>query len=239
MTKHIKRTQHTIFIDHDEMVYELVRSKKRKRSIALKIREDNAIQINCPYHMPLDVVESFIASKIHWIQKNLKTRSDRPNTPTLMYINGEQHLFKGQSFVLQLMHGRTNEVMLKEDQLYIFHRRGADIKKILRTWYRQQALNQLSARTRTLAEQFQLPVIKDIKVRYMKARWGSCSSDAVITYNIHLIKAHDDLIDYVIMHELCHLIHHNHSPRFYQLQSQINPNWKIHKQKLDQLSIMY
>lgn len=239
MNKHLKRSKQHLIIAGQLLDYDLVRSKKRRRSIALKLKEDNTIQVNCPYHMPLDVIESFIISKYSWIQKNIQARSDRPTTPLPEYQNGEPHLFKGQTHILQRIKSQHNEVLLKDDQLIVFHRHNTNIKKLLKTWYRNHALEYFTSRTITLATKHELPKIKDIKVRYMKARWGSCSHDAVITYNVHLIKADEDLIDYVIMHELCHLIHHNHSPQFYQLQTHINPHWKTHKQQLDQLSIMY
>ena len=111
--------------------------------------------------------------------------------------------------------------------------KNSSIKNILNHWYKTQALDYLTNRTLLLAEKYSFPKIRSIKVRNMKARWGSCSSRSEITYNTHLIKTSNQSIDYVIIHELCHLIHQNHSARFYQLQTEINPNWKAQKQILN------
>ena len=82
----------------------------------------------------------------------------------------------------------------------------------------------------------QFTKLQEVKVRKMTSSWGNCRSNGVITYNYNLIKAPLELIDYVIIHELCHLIQANHSAKFYQLQSKINPNWKLLKSRLDKMA---
>ena len=76
-----------------------------------------------------------------------------------------------------------------------------------------------------------------LAIRNMRARWGSCSSNGKITLNLKLIHMDEALIDYVIMHELCHLVEHNHSPRFYALLTQMMPDWKARRHHLNQLGM--
>jgi len=76
----------------------------------------------------------------------------------------------------------------------------------------------------------------DIRLFTMNTQWGNCSPSGVITLNPHLIKAPTICIDYVILHELCHLVEHNHSDRFYQLLKQVMPDWEVRKEKLDNMA---
>jgi len=205
----------------------------------MKIRTDGCLQISAPFYTQMEVIEDFIITKYSWVQRKLIERSSRKKTAALNYEDGEKHLFQGLAYPLQLAHSNLNKVEMANGCIYVFHRSNTSVKSLLKKWYRQQALQYLTQRTEIFANSHQLPAIKTIKVRYMKARWGSCSSDAVITYNIHLIKATVANIDYVILHELCHLVHPNHGSRFYQLQSKLNPNWKQQKQQLNYSDIPF
>lgn len=199
----------------------------------MKITRTGQLQINVPFMTHESDIDAFIRSKISWIKRNISKRlSMIPESP-ILYDEGEMHRYMGVDYPLTLMTASQSKVDLSHDKLYVYHRQNASIKNILDKWYKNSALKYLKIRTRQLAEAFNMPKINDIKVRYMKARWGSCSSRAVITYNVHLIKTAPEIIDYVIIHELCHLIHPNHGPHFYQLQSQLNPNWKLQKAELN------
>jgi len=235
----IIESEENLLIKGESITYTLLRSKKRKRSIAMKIRADGCLQVNAPFYTEIEVIQDFITSKYSWVQRKLIERSSRKKIATLCYEDGEKHLFQGIEYPLQLVHSSLNKVEIANACIYVFHRSSTSVKNLLKKWYRQQALQYLTQRTELFANSHQLPSIKTIKVRYMKARWGSCSSDAVITYNIHLIKATVENIDYVILHELCHLVHPNHSSRFYQLQSKLNPNWKLHKYHLNHSDIPF
>ena len=229
----------SLSINSEQLHYELIRSKKRKYSIAMKIRRDGVLQINVPFATSNADIESFIRSKYHWIQKIRNKHAKQPTPRQANYEYGEHHYFLGKSYPLQLITAAKSKIELTNDSFLVFHRKNSNIQNMLFAWYRQQAKNYFEVRTHQLQQQFNFPKIRQIKLRKMKARFGSCSSDAVITYNIHLIKAAPDLIDYVIIHELCHLIHHNHGKGFYQLQSRCNPQWRAHKTRLNEQNLIY
>ncbi|MBL4660204.1 MAG: M48 family metallopeptidase [Alcanivoracaceae bacterium] len=239
MISKIIESEESLVIKGESITYKLLRSKKRKHSIVMKIRADGCLQINVPFYTQMEVIEDFIITKYSWVQRKLTEQSSRKKTAILCYEDGEKHLFKGTEYPLQLVHSNLNKIEIAHGYIYVFHRSNSSVKSLLKKWYRQQALEYLTQRTELYANSHLLPAIKTVKVRYMKARWGSCSSDAVITYNIHLIKATVENIDYVILHELCHLIHPDHSSRFYQLQSKLNPNWKQQKHHLNHSDIPF
>ena len=108
------------------------------------------------------------------------------------------------------------------------------VRAALWRWYRHQAGRLFAARLSELAGR--LPWLADdppLRLRRMRRRWGSCSASGVITLNTHLVKAPTALLDYVILHELCHLRELNHGPRFYELMDQALPDWRARRQDLD------
>ncbi|VAW49636.1 Putative predicted metal-dependent hydrolase [hydrothermal vent metagenome] len=200
----------------------------------MQLKTDGQIQLSVPYHTKINVIEDFIVTKYQWIRNKQIEQSVQPKPVTLFYHDGAKHLYKGVEYPLRLIISNHTSVEINNNYINIFHRKNVSIKNILNKWYRQQSLQYFSQRTHLFSNSYNFPKVQAIKVRNMKARWGSCSSRAVITYNIHLLKANPAMIDYVIIHELCHLVHPNHSTRFYALQTQINPNWKQQKQLLNQ-----
>lgn len=237
LNKQVLITKEQFSIKGEVIDYILKRSKKRKRSISMRFNRNKQLQINVPFRMNQSFINDFIMSKFRWIKSHEeKLKLQKPHK-ILHYENGEKHDFMGNQCILNIISAKASEVFLKEDELMVFHRKNSSVENILNNWYKTQALEYLTNRSLMLAEKFNFPKIKSIKVRNMKARWGSCNSRFEITYNTHLIKTSIQSIDYVIIHELCHLIHPNHSSRFYQLQSEINPNWKAQKQILNEFEI--
>lgn len=182
-------------------------------------------------------IEAFIRSKAAWLQaQQYKMQLKAPHIIP-EYRDGERHLFMGKEYSLRIKAGRFSLVYAEGNELYITKRSRSQVKSILLEWYRREAEKYFPERTLLLAKKYGFPDIKKITVRRMKARWGSCSSDAEIKYNIHLIKLSPKIIDSVILHELCHLIHHNHSRDFYHLLTHVNPEWREDKKSLQEASV--
>jgi predicted metal-dependent hydrolase len=110
------------------------------------------------------------------------------------------------------------------------------IALLLEQWSRAQAEAYFTQRMAALLPHFDAYAVRPptLKVRKMRARWGSCSTNGTITLNVKLIHLEPALIDYVIMHELCHMIEHNHSKRYYTLLAQMMPDWKARRQRLNE-----
>ncbi len=233
----MKITDETICIQGDSVAYRLIRSRIRRKSLALRVNNKGTIQVNVPHDTDIKAIEDFIIAKYSWIQSTLM-ESDL-NTEPLSYNDGSKHFYLGEHYPLVLILASQSRVELLNQAIVIYHRKNVSIENLLNKWYRQQAEELFSKRTKLFRNQFDFPEVKSIKLRNMKARWGSCNSKAEITYNIHLIKAQPECIDYVIIHELCHLLHPNHGIGFYRLQSQLNPFYKQHKQLLNDNGYQY
>ncbi|KHJ36705.1 hypothetical protein PBAC_31310 [Pedobacter glucosidilyticus] len=120
-------------------------------------------------------------------------------------------------------------------RLIVFKKDNASVENILADWYREKAavdFQDILEKVLVLFRKYKIdsPVLQ---IRYMPTRWGSCTSKGKVILNPDLIKASKGSIEYVIIHELCHLVHHNHTKAFYNLQESIMPDWKKWKERLE------
>lgn len=219
--------------------YTITFSSKRK-SVAIGVyRSDRRVEIKAPKGYSIDRIHQLVGSKAQWIKKNLQTIDLRNELqPALEYTNGSKHLFLGNIYTLDIKLGHRASVDMIGDTIYLKALRAESIEKILKLWYFHKAHELIPA---IIAED-----IVDFTNKYkksptklgfamVKSYWGICSCGMEIKLNAELIRAKEEHIHFIIKHELCHLIHRNHSSRFYKLLEEICPNWKSLKKELNDL----
>lgn len=214
-------------IQGDGFNVNIIKSTRRK-TMALKVSA-KGVFIHIPKTLPLTIAKNFVTKKTAWIQKKLHQQSLRQSTEP-KFIDGESLLFLGESYQLRLIQQNTAPTVIKNQHMLELHGRINRLSKTgLRSaiihWYKKQAQQYLNTRTALLANKTGLSA-RSITIKTYKARWGSCSIKGDIFYNWQLMQTPADIIDYVIVHELCHLRQHNHSPLFWQLVEQHYPNYK-------------
>jgi predicted metal-dependent hydrolase len=214
-------------IEGDGFSVNIIKSTRRK-TMALKINH-NGVSIHMPANASLSLATTFVHQKTAWILTKLKNQAIRPPI-TRQYTDGEQFLFLGEHCFLRFLQQEKSPTVNKIGNNLTFSGRitrlsTSTIKKTLIDWYKQQADLYLKSRTQMLAEKTEL-IPRSIISKTYKARWGSCKITGDIQFNWKLILAPVDVIDYVIVHELCHLAHHNHSASFWQLVAHHYPNFK-------------
>jgi predicted metal-dependent hydrolase len=209
---------------------------KDRKTLGIKVYPDCTVKVIAPIDSNSDSIQPKLKAKAPWILKQLNEfLSYHPLTPPRKYITGETHLYLGKQYKLKLELSDSDQVKLKGGQLIVFHKKDAKPKDILEKWYRAKAIDYF---TRTLNQslslfsKYSIEVLK-LEIRKMSKRWGSCTYDGTILLNSELIKAPKGCIEYVVIHELCHLIHHNHTKPFYELQQSIMPDWKKWKDRLE------
>lgn len=219
--------------------YNLVRSARR--TLAMHVKSDATLVVRAPSPMPLAEIEAWIAKKARWIethQKKFKARKTRPFT----YQDGEKHLFIGQKYPLKLTRAGRGGVTLEDGTLFITTRDPGDgrrTERLLKAWYRKEAETLFEDRLDAL-----FPLMEEklagkgykkpsLKLRWMKRQWGNLHTKGVMTLNIKLVRAPTELLDYVIIHELCHLEHMNHGKGFKALLGELLPGWKAKKKALE------
>jgi predicted metal-dependent hydrolase len=228
--------QHSILYGSVAVPYELVYSKRK--TIAIHVYADGRTVVRAPTNTALAKIEEFVLSKAKWIVRHqTKFKERREQTPAhRRYTSGERYHFLGQPYTLNVMQG-GERVELDADRLHVYVGDVTDrsrIAHLVDKWYRAQAARILPAR---LAECF--PRVKHwgvayppLTIRTMKSRWGSCRSSGKITLNLRLMQVAVDLIDYIILHELCHLREMNHSRAFYALMDSVLPDWREKRKRL-------
>jgi predicted metal-dependent hydrolase len=212
----------------------------KRRRIAIHVHSDGSVQVDAPTQTSLAEIKQAVGKRAHWLSGQLE-RVKKQNTHALprAYVSGESHLYLGRRYLLKVRpDNRANppSVRLRDGQLQVSCSQTDPemVKSLLQQWYRRHAIEFFDKRLDNLSHELnwiaQKPSWKLLK---MKKQWGSCSPKGILTLNPHLIKAPRDCIDYVLLHELCHLKHHNHGTAFYQLLRNHMPNWKTIKCRLD------
>lgn len=213
-------------IKGDGFTVKVVKSKRRK-SMALKVNKDGA-SIHIPFLLPIYFAEKFVNKKSSWITNKLKQQAEHVSVEK-QFIDGEVFTLLGKNYSFHLLDAQTKPTITLNGDSINCHARLNKVTKTaisaaMTTWYKQQASHYLTARTHELCAETKLHA-KSITVKTYRARWGSCTIRGDIQYNWKLILAPPEVIDYVIIHELCHIKHHNHSRQFWQLVSHFRPDY--------------
>jgi predicted metal-dependent hydrolase len=194
-------------------------------------------------HARLDASDAEVLAALkrrgRWIHEQLEHfRAQLQERPERSFVSGESHLYLGRRHQLKVIVDAEAQprVRLWRGQLEVTQRESDPVKgrELLAQWYKERARELFPQRLAALLPQ--LTWIKEepkLKLLTMKAQWGNCSTKGTLTLNPQLIRAPRPCIDYVILHELCHLAEHNHSPRFYRLLTQLLPEWQELKERLD------
>jgi len=219
-----------------EIKYRIIFSGRR--SISLIVSPDKGVIIRAPYGTSLKSIERFVKEKSEWIRKHLEKHSGLKRiNHGKQYCDGELHLFMGREYQLKV---------IKSDQLYVKADKeiievGTNIpsdtiiiRALLNRFYRHQANNFLAGRFEEIAGRLRSHGFypAGFYVKTLKSRWGSCSFHGRVTISSELIKLDPVFTDYVIIHELCHLKHHNHGKDFYKLLGELVPDYKSIRKEL-------
>lgn len=227
-------------VDYDGKPITFILILSRRKTLTIRIRPDRTITVDAPTRTPIEYVREVVQKKGAWITRKLAELASYPTLPSpRQYVTGEQYPYLGQNICLQVEIGNISRVTLRGDSLMVTTPTPDNplhVEKLIRSWYKRQAehiFTERLAACQPKATALGITAPQKLTVRWMKTRWGSCSGKGRITLSIRLIQAELDLIDYVILHELCHLKELNHSKRFYDLMTRILPDWKIKRLALN------
>ena len=213
----------------------IVRSKRK--TLAIYILKDASVEVRAPLDMPLRHIERFVDSKERWISDRVSRRARSIDAKFAFSLNyGDQVLLRGKLYPIKAVE-KSGLSRAGFDGEYLLAPPGLSsdmIKKAVISIYTDEANKTLREKTRAFAERMGIQY-RGLRVTGAKTRWGSCSSKASLCFSWRLIMAPDDVIDYVVVHELAHIREMNHSPRFWALVSCVIPDYPDKKKKLRQL----
>jgi predicted metal-dependent hydrolase len=220
----------------DDLEFRVIYS--RRRTIGISVHPDSSVIVRVPYLTSQKTIARIVKEKYDWAVKHRDNyRRLNNNNLKRSYTNGETHLFRGNNSSLEIEKSVKSYVSFFNGTIQIGIDRAENsvaVKKVLYNGYKNEALKHfpelMNKVLRENEDQGFKP--KGLIVRTMKRRWGSCSNKGIITLSTELIKLSDIYIEYVILHELCHLKHHNHGPKFYELLTEVFPDWKPVRKEL-------
>ena len=201
-------------------IKEIIRS--RRRTMTMMVNPDATLTIKAPLFTPLPFINAFIAKNHGWIEKRIKELKSRPRVVKHHYTDGELFLYIGKLVPLNIGHFPLISI---SDSLNYPLSKYSKIKTKLPEWFKKQALEVITSRVDLYAKRMKLPY-SSIKMTTATTRWGSCSHENNLRFNWKLVMTPLEIIDYVVVHELSHIVHKNHSQKFWIHVRNIVPDCK-------------
>lgn len=195
-----------------------------RKTMEISVYPDSTVIVKAPVQSDISLIEKKVTKRARWILRQLNYfKQFNPKTPERCYVTGETHLYLGKQYRLKLVEGSENSVKLSRGFFHVTCRSEPTpdtARKFLNQWYLEKAQLQFTKSMDCCWQKFDgLGINKPgLSIKRMQKRWGSLSEKGTVTLNTDLIRASKECIDYVIMHELCHLKYYDHSTAFYMLR---------------------
>jgi predicted metal-dependent hydrolase len=202
------------------------------------------VRLAVPQNTDKEVLRLFAISKLGWIKKHVKNFQEQARETKRDYVTGESHFFQGKRYILEVKEddgyskvqvNGTKKISFKVSKTATVE----DKSRIMREWYRKQLKIQIPP----LIEKWEKIIgvkTDDWGVKQMKTKWGACNVDAKrIWLNLELSKKPPICLEYILVHELVHLLERNHNDRFIALMNEFMPKWRLHRSELNSLPIVH
>lgn len=209
-----------------------------RKSLGITVTPELNVLVKAPNDTSLEKVKEKLRKKAPWIIRQQSFfLSFHPKTPARKFKGGETHLYLGRQYRLKIKNAKEETVKLKGKFIEVTTSKNSRVKQLVNDWYLENANTKFPIIAKPLIDKFKRYKVEpsSIVLRDMPTRWGSCTPKGKIILNPELIKAPKGCIEYVIVHELCHLIHHDHTQRFMDLQTKEMKDWEKWKTKLEKL----
>lgn len=219
-------------------------SVKGNRKARIHVHPNGLVEVETPPETSLSEAKQALIKRAQWVSTHLRDiDARRSEVLERDYVSGETVFYLGRRYMLKVKQSEESDpVKLLRGKVCISLASPTKrtVKAALDSWYQHRARIVLTRRLQAVSERLSwLKQEPPLSIRTMKTQWGSCSPNGRIALNPQLVKAPTRCIDYVIIHELCHLKEHNHSTQFYQLLNRAMPDWEKVKASLDGMSELY
>ncbi len=221
-----------------EVSYTLRRSARRRRTIEISIGAYGEVRVAAPMRAPMREIDAFVRLKSRWIARAIASQRATARQERREIVSGAETPYLGQSMTLQVREDGGRGVQVIDDEIVVHVRAGlsdavreAEARRRLTAWYRKEAERVFAERVRHFAPLAGAAPTR-VLVRTQKTRWGSCGADGALRFNWTLIMAPMSIIDYLAVHELCHLKQNGHGKRFWSLVAKVLPDYVSRRRTL-------
>ncbi len=217
---------------------------KNIKNIHLSVYPPNgAVKISAPERMDLDTIRVFAISKLQWIKKQQKIFRNQERETPREYLTKESHYFKGKRYLLKVVERNLKpEVILKHSKIELYVRPNTTLEKrqqIINEWYRSELKKSVHKFIKKWETKIGVKSNK-FKIRKMRTKWGSCNNKTkTIILNLELAKKPVECLEYIIVHELVHLLERPHNELFVKYMNKFMPKWGFYKDELNRLPFRY
>ena len=213
--------------DGHGFIAEIIRTSRRK-SADIRV-EDGAVSVVVPTSTPTERIDQLLAAKRRWIKEKIALHREQAPPATRRFVSGEAFSYLGRNYRLKVETGNFAPVKLLNGRLVVTVPEGSQqphmVRNALVRWYKRQAEQKLTEKVARFAPMVGVEPA-GVGIRSFKSRWGSCTSRGKLEFNWRIMLAPNRMVDYVVIHELCHLIRHDHSPEFWREVARLMPEYE-------------
>jgi len=218
--------------------------RKSIKNIHLRVYSpEGRVRISAPNRIDLATIRAFAISKISWVKKQQTRLRNQEREPQREFINRETHYFDGKRYLLKVIErNAAPKVVLKHSVIELYVRPETDTlkkKSILDEWYRRKLKETVPALIEKWEKKMNVQV-NEFGIKRMRTRWGTCNRQAKrIWLNLELAKKPPEYLEYIVVHEMVHLLERKHNDRFNMLMTEFIPKWQFYKDELNRLPISH
>lgn len=209
-------------------INKIVRS--RRKTVALIVTPEAALIVRAPLQTPLAHLQDIVRARNSWIRQKLLEVSSRPKPRAKTYVDGEEFLYLGKAYKLRVLPEAARNIELK-DNLYLAAELLPIARRVILRWYKAEALRIITARC-AFYQGIAPRAPTAVKISNARKRWGSCGAGGTLNFCWRLIMAPTEIIDYLVVHELVHIAHLNHSQQYWQKVASIMPDYRCREKWL-------
>ena len=201
-------------------------AQSKRKTASLFVERDGSIHLIAPEHLGIEEIEEIIREKKSWIFKSIAEWKDlnavRINRE---YINGEGFLYFGRTYRLRVTETTDTKLTLKDGQFAISKDQLKHATQLFRTFYREKGIEKITERVSYYKDKMGV-LLNEIKVMELGNRWASCTPDGNVNFHWKCTMAPLTVLDYIVVHELTHLIHTNHTQEFWNVVDKVMPDYR-------------
>ncbi len=219
--------------------------KKAVKNLHLNILPPyGRVRISVPPSMNDDAIRIFVASKLPWINKQIQKFKNQEREGKREYVSGESHYFQGKRYLLQIVDSDSHAKIKIRNKKYLdlYIKKDSSIvqrKKVMTEWYRAELKKRIPDLIKKWEKKMNVEV-NDWRIKQMKTKWGTCNDEAKrIWINLELIKKPLHCLEYIVVHECCHLLERSHNERFVAYMDKFMPQWRTYKDELNKFILTY